>query len=428
LNNLTVIKLEHKNQRVLTTAQLAEFYETDIVRIAQNYTRNIEKYQEGVHNYKIGGEELKAMKADYQIDIPPNVNSLMLWTEKGALLHAKSLNTDKAWEVYGKLVDTYFKKQLPIQLDSKFLFQIATQLEEKEKQVLVLTTENKLLSQQNLQWATRNTLNAIIKAYGIIYIIINKCNNKVYIGQTVQGFSRRYCHTGSPIEKVYKSQLSRKNLNKNYNTHLARSIEKYGFDNFVVDSAFDVAFSKEELDRKESLYIKLFNSDDSRFGYNNNGGGANGIPNEETRRKMSEALKGHPNHLKFQTEETRKKISESTKGKILSEITKIKISNARTGMTFSAEHKTNLSKVRNNPEHNASKKVICLNTGEIFPSQAVASRKYKSGKVGDCCRGVRRSAGNINGERLSWLFLSDYEEKTGDEIVNLIGYANELVR
>lgn len=30
--------------------------------------------------------------------------------EKGIILHAKSLNTDKAWEVYDTLVETYFKK------------------------------------------------------------------------------------------------------------------------------------------------------------------------------------------------------------------------------------------------------------------------------------------------------------------------------
>lgn len=35
-------------------------------------------------------------------------NKLYLCTEKGALLHAKSLNTDRAWEVYDYLVDFYF--------------------------------------------------------------------------------------------------------------------------------------------------------------------------------------------------------------------------------------------------------------------------------------------------------------------------------
>ena len=34
---------------------------------------------------------------------------LYLWTEKGALLHAKSLNTNKAWEAYEYLVDFYFR-------------------------------------------------------------------------------------------------------------------------------------------------------------------------------------------------------------------------------------------------------------------------------------------------------------------------------
>ena len=46
--------------------------------------------------------------------------SLYLWTEKGALLHAKSLNTDKAWEVYDYLVDFYFRvKEEPVVKEAK---------------------------------------------------------------------------------------------------------------------------------------------------------------------------------------------------------------------------------------------------------------------------------------------------------------------
>ena len=48
--------------------------------------------------------------------------SLYLWTEKGALLHAKSLNTDKAWEVYDYLVDFYFRvKEEPKQPEHREL-------------------------------------------------------------------------------------------------------------------------------------------------------------------------------------------------------------------------------------------------------------------------------------------------------------------
>lgn len=48
-------------------------------------------------------------------------SKLYLWTEKGAFLHAKSLNTDVAWEVYDKLVDSYFEKSkaVPMTTDQK---------------------------------------------------------------------------------------------------------------------------------------------------------------------------------------------------------------------------------------------------------------------------------------------------------------------
>lgn len=40
--------------------------------------------------------------------VETGITSLPL-DRKGALLHAKSLNTDKAWEVYDYLVDFYFR-------------------------------------------------------------------------------------------------------------------------------------------------------------------------------------------------------------------------------------------------------------------------------------------------------------------------------
>jgi hypothetical protein len=105
-----LIPIDHKNQRVLTTSQIAELYETETDNISKNFTRNLDRYAFGTHYFILDGEELKALKASGQIDgLPQNVNKIYLWTEKGALLHAKSLNTDKAWEMYQQLVDTYFR-------------------------------------------------------------------------------------------------------------------------------------------------------------------------------------------------------------------------------------------------------------------------------------------------------------------------------
>ncbi|MDF2543441.1 MAG: hypothetical protein K0S47_3159 [Herbinix sp.] len=108
MNNLAVT--EFKETRVLTTQQLAESYETDSKVISKNFTRNQDRYQEGKHYILLQGEDLKEFKTNRQYDESLlRVNQLYLWTEKGAFLHAKSLNTDKAWEVYDELVESYFK-------------------------------------------------------------------------------------------------------------------------------------------------------------------------------------------------------------------------------------------------------------------------------------------------------------------------------
>ncbi len=106
MNSLQIIT--HNNERVLTTARLAEQYGTSSKIISKNFSRNKERYLEGKHYYCLEGIQLNEFRANRQIDVLQNVNKLYLWTEKGALLHAKSLNTDKAWQVYEFLVDNYF--------------------------------------------------------------------------------------------------------------------------------------------------------------------------------------------------------------------------------------------------------------------------------------------------------------------------------
>jgi len=135
-----LIPIEHKSQRVLTTQQIAEGYGTDTKNIQNNYIRNDERYLLGVHYYKLDGEELQAFKADHQIeDNLKYAPYLFLWTEKGALLHAKSLNTDKAWEVYGMLVETYFRRQLtPQLLIAAALIEAQKMLDQKDEQIQIM--------------------------------------------------------------------------------------------------------------------------------------------------------------------------------------------------------------------------------------------------------------------------------------------------
>lgn len=104
--------IEQNGQRVLTTAQLSESYGTTADEISINFHRNKARFIEGKHFYLLAGEPLRELKrnlANCNLAIPKNVNRYYLWTERGALLHAKSLNTDKAWEVYDFLVEHYFR-------------------------------------------------------------------------------------------------------------------------------------------------------------------------------------------------------------------------------------------------------------------------------------------------------------------------------
>lgn len=101
---------EYHGIRVLTSSQVAEMYGTDAKTISYNFSYNKKKYVEGKHYIKLEGNELRSFKASREFpDCHKYSAHLYLWTEKGALLHAKSLNTDKAWEAYDYLVDFYFR-------------------------------------------------------------------------------------------------------------------------------------------------------------------------------------------------------------------------------------------------------------------------------------------------------------------------------
>lgn len=184
MNELKIV--EYQNQRVLLTNQLAESYETDNKTISYNFNHNKERYEEGKHFFLLQSEQLKAFREIHEL--PNNLNKIYLWTERGAFLHAKSLNTDKAWEVYDSLVEHYFKSReaKPSMLPTTYkeaLLQLVSQVEQNEK----LELENKMKDQQInelkpkadycdviLQNKGLSSINAIAKDYGMSGIELNK--------------------------------------------------------------------------------------------------------------------------------------------------------------------------------------------------------------------------------------------------------------
>lgn len=200
-----------------------------------------------------------------------------------------------------------------------------------------------------------------IITYGIIYKITNKINKKVYIGQTIKskGFKGRYDFGGEGIKRVYKSISCNKRIGKHYNSHLLRSIEKYGLDNFEVNEIFDIAFSKSELDAKEKSWIAIYDSMNREHGYNFTEGGSNGKQSEEVKKRNS-----------------------------LSKIGKNKLS-----------------------ENPNSKKVICLTTNKTFECILEASKYYDINRCSiiQSCSGKRKTGGKLeDGTKLVWMYYKDY--------------------
>ncbi|MEY1274373.1 ORF6N domain-containing protein [Proteus mirabilis] len=112
--------ITHHGTPVITTGIMSKLYETDDANIKMNFSRNVSRFTEGKHFFKLEGIELKQFKDKVTKSYPVKIQnyivgkrakSLILWTERGAARHAKMLDTDKAWDVFEALEDFYFTKK-----------------------------------------------------------------------------------------------------------------------------------------------------------------------------------------------------------------------------------------------------------------------------------------------------------------------------
>ena len=242
-----------------------------------------------------------------------------------------------------------------------------------------------------------------------IYMHRNKINGKIYIGQTCQNPEKRWDN------------------GRGYETspRFFNAILKYGWNNFEHIILYK-NLSLEEANKIEIQLIKQYQTQDDKYGYNIASGGKNFEHSEETKQKIgkanSQSLKGkthstewsqmmsqkfsgagNPFYGKHHTEETKQKISQNRKGKLTGQDHPL----------YGKHHtKNSLQKISEHRQGKGGKKVLCLNTNEIFDCMMDAARwcgLKTSSSIGQCCMGHAKTAGvhPITKERLKWKYLDE---------------------
>lgn len=219
--------VEVKGMKVLTTRQIAEAYGVSKDKIIYNFNYNKDRYVLGKHYIEVFGEELRRLKRTCEIQSSfKYAKTLYLWTEKGALLHAKSLNTDKAWEVYDYLVDFYFraneepKETKPVPVDTVPV--VSRQKDKKLPQIDNPIGVLKLL----LQVAEDNGIGVSSYPFKTFESVLKNGNIGIRTGVTVEKACYELAWELSHAFIHYRNvDLIKSPLAKDYNDQATRSAE-----------------------------------------------------------------------------------------------------------------------------------------------------------------------------------------------------------
>lgn len=305
---------------------------------------------------------------------------------------------------------------------------------------------------------------------GQIYRLKNLINNKVYIGLTTRNFECRYGKSG--IKSVYSKK-------KKDNSHICNSIEKYGFDCWDIEILHDNILDIEELKKLEKYYISKYKSNNPKYGYNKTLGGENVA--DSLKKKVicindqnifdSLADAGEYYNISYTAisqcclgktqqvygkqfayyEEGKKYELKEISNECFKQVVCVNTMEKFNTITAAAtKYNVNIEAIRqacNNHYKGAtaggmqwdyyeegkeyelidktyynSKRVICINTGEIYESISEAEKINNIRGVGACCRGKAHTIGGCQ-----WEFYEDGKKYKLKEIQYKIGNRKKVI-
>lgn len=290
-----------------------------------------------------------------------------------------------------------------------------------------------------------------------IYILTNKINNKKYIGQSVN-IERRFrehrknkstqCIDKSirkygwanfevkiincaeeildAMERTLIALYETINRDKGYNLESGGHKNKHASE----ETRKKMSESHPDLSGEKHYLWGKHHSEETRQKMSESRKGRK--YSEETKKKLSESRKGDKHHLfgKHHSEETKSKLSKANKGKLVgeknpmygkygdknpfygkhhSEETISKLSEIHRRENLSDETRKKMSKsqkgLKAGEKHPRAKKVICIETQEVFNFIRDAAKKHNidATNLSACCKGKLITCG-----KLHWMYYEDY--------------------
>jgi group I intron endonuclease len=199
-------------------------------------------------------------------------------------------------------------------------------------------------------------------------MIKNLINNKIYIGCSIH------------LDKRFNEHINNLIKNKHENRYLQNSFNKYGKENFIFDILIeDNSLSQENLWKLEEIYIRLFNTTNSKIGYNLcfGGQGTKGRVWSKDEKEERSILAQKLNYAdRLQTPHAIKKRKENIDYSFTqSQEFKNKISKAMKGRVFTEQHIKNKSLAQIGGKNPTARKVSIK--GKIYECIMDAAKEFK---------------------------------------------------
>lgn len=122
INGQKVKIIEWNGQRVITTQEMANHHNLELRVLNQKFRRNQKHFKLNQDYFIVCKSDIsKSQTVIQNLFVVNNMTEIYLFTESGYLRFVKTINDDRAWEIYNQLIESYFIVKRLNNIEKQFL-------------------------------------------------------------------------------------------------------------------------------------------------------------------------------------------------------------------------------------------------------------------------------------------------------------------